>query len=127
MCLEKQLQTENRIMVLPDVKRMKALVLIVLMVGALLLRCGGNSTTPCPVVSCADYATQQAAQAAYDADPRCLDGLDNDNDGIACEHLPSSGSSNCPTTANCGCSGKNKANCASACCKWVTGQGCKCK
>lgn len=34
---------------------------------------------------------------------------------------------NCPTTSQCGCSGKNQPVCASDCCKWVTGTGCVCK
>ena len=38
--------------------------------------------------NCDDYATQEEAQAALPSSPT-LDG--NDNDGIACEHLPSGG------------------------------------
>lgn len=37
---------------------------------------------------CEDYATQQDAQAAFDRDPGRLWELDDDGDGIACEHLP---------------------------------------
>lgn len=37
---------------------------------------------------CAEYATQADAQAAFDADPDGKRDLDDDNDGIACEHLP---------------------------------------
>jgi hypothetical protein len=43
-------------------------------------------------LNCADFATQEEAQAEYDADPsdpHTLDGIDND--GIACESLPSGG------------------------------------
>ncbi len=36
-------------------------------------------------VNCADFATPAAAQAALDADPSDPNGLDADNDGIACE------------------------------------------
>ena len=92
--------------------------------------CGGSSDDGCPSATCADYQTQGAAQAAFDGDPECNDGLDDDHDGIACEHLPASsggGGTGCPTTANCGCSGKTKSQCASTCCAWVIGQGCKCK
>jgi hypothetical protein len=39
---------------------------------------------------------------------------------------PTSGSG-CPTTANCGCSNKAKAVCDSSCCKWVVGDGCRCR
>jgi hypothetical protein len=37
---------------------------------------------------CAGYATQAEAQAAFDADPGAMRDLDDDADGIACEHLP---------------------------------------
>lgn len=34
---------------------------------------------------------------------------------------------NCPTTAACGCSNKNKSECETdPCCKWTVGQGCDC-
>lgn len=38
---------------------------------------------------CEDYATQQEAQAAFDRKPDRMWELDDDGDGIACEHLPS--------------------------------------
>ena len=38
--------------------------------------------------TCADYAGQAAAQAAYRADPVGLARLDADRDGIACESRP---------------------------------------
>lgn len=49
---------------------------------------------------CADFDTQREAQAHYDADTSDPDRLDADNDGIACESLPSgSGSGNLARTA----------------------------
>lgn len=37
-------------------------------------------------------------------------------------------SSVCPTTAACGCSGKNKSPCqADPCCRWTVGSGCGCR
>lgn len=36
---------------------------------------------------CADFATQEDAQAVYDADPSDPNGLDTDDDDIACEVL----------------------------------------
>lgn len=43
-------------------------------------------------LNCSDFATQPEAQAELDADPSDPNGLDgNDNDGIACESLPSGG------------------------------------
>jgi len=37
---------------------------------------------------CGDFATQEQAQAVFDADPSDPYGLDNDGDKIACETLP---------------------------------------
>ncbi|MDQ4020283.1 MAG: excalibur calcium-binding domain-containing protein [Actinomycetota bacterium] len=42
-------------------------------------------------LNCGDFATQEEAQAKYDSDPSDPNQLDADNDGIACEDLPSSG------------------------------------
>jgi hypothetical protein len=44
----------------------------------------GDETT---AVTCADFETQEEAQAAYDADPEALADLDADGNGIACEEL----------------------------------------
>ncbi|MGY2127460.1 hypothetical protein [Blastococcus sp. SYSU DS0617] len=41
--------------------------------------------------NCPDYATQEEAQAFFDADPSDPEGLDADDDGIACEDLPRGG------------------------------------
>lgn len=43
-------------------------------------------------LNCSDFATQQEAQAEYDRDPSDPNGLDRDDDGIACETRPSGGS-----------------------------------
>jgi excalibur calcium-binding domain-containing protein len=48
-------------------------------------------------LDCADFATQQQAQGVYDQDPSDPNGLDADNDGIACEELDSSSPSPSPT------------------------------
>ena len=42
-------------------------------------------------LDCADFATQEEAQAMLDADPSDPNGLDADGDGVACETLPSGG------------------------------------
>lgn len=39
-------------------------------------------------LNCDDFDTQPEAQAHLEADPSDPDGLDRDNDGIACENLP---------------------------------------
>ena len=43
-------------------------------------------------VTCADFETQEEAQAAFDADPEGLADLDADDNGIACEELLDAGS-----------------------------------
>jgi hypothetical protein len=48
-------------------------------------------------LDCADFATPQQAQAVYDQDPSDPNGLDADNDGIACEELDGSSPSPSPT------------------------------
>ncbi len=53
---------------------------------------------------CADFATQEEAQAEYDLDPSDPSGMDADSDGIACEELSSgtgtSSASPAPTTTS---------------------------
>jgi hypothetical protein len=44
-------------------------------------------------VDCNSFATQEEAQAAFDADTSDPNNLDDDNDGIACETLASGGAS----------------------------------
>jgi hypothetical protein len=44
-------------------------------------------------LDCRNFATQAEAQAVLDQDPSDPNGLDRDNDGIACESLPGSSSS----------------------------------
>src|SRR3954452_21462848 len=39
--------------------------------------------------NCSDFATREAAQAHFDQDKSDPDNLDADNDGQACENLPS--------------------------------------
>lgn len=110
---------------------LKTLV-IALIILPILSSCSDDSSSSesnrnsCPDTNCSDYQTQNEAQIAFDADRECRGDLDSDNDGIACEHLPST-SKDCPTTSNCGCSNKNKSSCESdSCCKWVVGDGCQC-
>ncbi len=42
-------------------------------------------------LDCDDFATQEEAQANLDADPSDPNNLDTDDDGNACENLPSGG------------------------------------
>lgn len=81
----------------------------------------------CRDTNCANYTSQAAAQADYDRNPECRADLDRDKDGIACEE-PGNTVKTCASTSQCGCSGKNKAPCESdPCCRWVVGEGCKCR
>ena len=47
---------------------------------------------------CSDFTYQEDAQAVYNADPSDPNGLDRDNDGIACETLPHRPAQQTPTT-----------------------------
>ncbi|MEQ9306006.1 MAG: hypothetical protein RJQ14_18975 [Marinoscillum sp.] len=94
-----------------------------------IIACSEPDFGSCIDTNCADYSSQAAAQADFNADPECRNDLDHDNDGKACEDwFNSTGGTGggCPTTANCGCSNKNKSSCASACCEWIVGTGCRC-
>src|SRR5215207_8793892 len=42
-------------------------------------------------LNCSSFATQEEAQAALNSNPSDPNNLDGDNDGIACEELPSGG------------------------------------
>ncbi|WP_148639171.1 excalibur calcium-binding domain-containing protein [Aquimarina longa] len=86
-----------------------------------------KSETTCIDTNCEDYSSQQEAQRAYESDPECRNDLDHDSDGIACEHLNNETINDCPTTANCGCSGKSKSQCLQdPCCQWISEKGCRC-
>src|SRR5215217_4347150 len=43
------------------------------------------------IYNCSSFATQEEAQAVFNSDPSDPNGLDGDNDGSACEELPSGG------------------------------------
>jgi len=100
---------------------------------------GSYSDSDCEDTNCIDYSSQAEAQLDYNWNPDCRGDLDADNDGIACEENnwtdyynslnsgTGGGTNGCPTTTNCGCSNKSKAECeADYCCKWVVGSGCEC-
>ena len=110
-------------------KNSGCLLVLLLSIGALFfaLSCSGEENTiDCRDTNCANYTSQAAAQADFDADPDCRNDLDRDNDGIACEE-PGNSVKTCASTSNCGCSNKNKAPCeADPCCLWIVGEGCKC-
>ncbi len=61
------------------------------------LAMGGTGMTQQPTtpttsdLDCADFASQAEAQATFNADPSDPNGLDADDDGIACETLASGG------------------------------------
>lgn len=103
------------------------LILPLCMMLLILFSCSGDEDkTPCRDTNCANYSSQNTAQAAFEADPECRNDLDRDNDGIACEE-PGNSVKNCASTSNCGCSNKNKAPCeADPCCRWIVGEGCSC-
>ena len=52
----------------------------------------GTASVGAQNLNCDNFATQEEAQAVFNADPSDPNGLDgNDNDGKACESLPSGG------------------------------------
>jgi hypothetical protein len=50
---------------------------------------GFAGTAQAADLNCSDFATQQEAQAVFNADPTDPNNLDSDHDGIACESLAS--------------------------------------
>ena len=74
-----------------------AIAVLVLVVGAVGRITYEQMQAPSPAQAqdasdpfdCADFATQEEAQAEYDLDPSDPSGLDGDSDGIACEELSS--------------------------------------
>jgi Excalibur calcium-binding domain len=55
-------------------------------------------------LNCSDFTFQEDAQAEFDRDPSDPNNLDADNDGIACEDLPSRGNGTTTTTGTTGTS-----------------------
>ena len=53
-------------------------------------------------LDCSDFSTQAQAQAVYNQDPSDPNGLDADNDGLACEALPGAAPGSAETAANTG-------------------------
>lgn len=90
--------------------------------------CGTSSRETCIDKNCSDYASQLAAQQDFDENPECRNDLDGDSDGQACEQWFEEDDirGDCPKTSNCGCSNIRKDECASGCCQWVVGEGCRC-
>ncbi|MGB3467342.1 MAG: hypothetical protein WBA74_18810 [Cyclobacteriaceae bacterium] len=112
-------------------------LLLILIALTPLVGCAPEDGRICRDTNCEDYRSQMAAQADFENDPDCHGDLDGDNDGIACEqyfidndpepdHDPDI-KPDCPKTSNCGCSKKRKSECASDCCQWIVGKGCKCR
>lgn len=61
--------------------------LAVLAAGAVAVPAWANHSTPIGK-NCPDFATQEEAQAYFNAHPGDPEGLDRDNNGVACETLP---------------------------------------
>ena len=89
-----------------------AIAVLVLVVGAVGRITYEQMQAPSPAQAqdasdpfdCADFATQEEAQAEYNLDPSDPSGLDGDSDGIACEELSAgtgtSSASPAPTTTS---------------------------
>ena len=70
---------------------MRRFMLLAALCAALVLAMAPVALAQAGDLDCANFATQEEAQAVYDADPSDPNGLDDDNDGIACETLPTGG------------------------------------
>ena len=66
-------------------KQALVLATVILSTFALMAGTAAAQTIPPQQVTCASFANQAAAQAAYRANPGGLRALDPDGDGIACE------------------------------------------
>lgn len=62
-------------------------IVSVMFFSLLVLSFGATAAFAQEDLDCADFATQEEAQAEYDADPSDPHGLDADDDGVACEDL----------------------------------------
>lgn len=71
---------------------MAAVLLNVASVGVLILSASGAAVaakSPLDIYNCSDFRCQEDAQSVLDENPNDPNRLDGDNDGIACESLPS--------------------------------------
>lgn len=67
-------------------KKMIKIISTVLLLTVLLLASYSEKNT-CVKKNCSDFSSRAAAQSAYSSDPNCYNNLDEDDDGVACEHL----------------------------------------
>ncbi len=76
----------------------------VLLAGAISFSLAGTAAAQ-NQLNCADFSTQQQAQAQLNQDPSDPNRLDADHDGIACESLPSGATGSNGTQGSNGSSG----------------------
>jgi Excalibur calcium-binding domain len=69
--------------------RIAAIISGSLMFLVVLATCFAQEAAAQDVFNCSDFTYQEEAQAVFDRDPSDPNNLDADNDGIACESLPS--------------------------------------
>ena len=70
---------------------MRRFMLLAALCAALVLAMAPAVMAQTGDLDCANFATQEEAQQVYNQDPSDPNGLDDDNDGMACDTLPSSG------------------------------------
>ena len=66
----------------------------------ILAACFAHKAAAQDVFNCSDFTYQEDAQAEFNRDPSDPNNLDDDNDGIACENLPSRGNGTTTITAS---------------------------
>lgn len=70
---------------------MRRFMLLAALCAALVLAMAPAVMAQTGDLDCANFTTQEEAQQVYNQDPSDPNGLDDDNDGMACDTLPSSG------------------------------------
>ena len=68
--------------------RLRSVFLVITVVSVAVIVCGHRAFAA-NIYNCSDFSTQEEAQDVYDEDTSDPNYLDGDNDGVACEDLPS--------------------------------------
>jgi Excalibur calcium-binding domain len=72
--------------------RVRTTAAAIVLAAAAMLPLAGIANAHAPDRDCSDFATQEEAQAYFNSSIGDLNNLDDDNDGRACEWLPSASS-----------------------------------
>ena len=70
-----------------DLRKSRLVVTCIAVLSSSVMLLGCEAEPGCPKMNCGDFASQGAAQSAYNGDRDCYKNLDRDKDGIACENM----------------------------------------